>query len=543
MSGFSTGLSALSAARLGISVVGNNIANASTPGYSRQRVLLASRPSALLGGRLAGGGVQVTGLERISDGILLQRLYSQQHELGRASAQLASGTELQRAYGEPGEGGLGATFASYFDRLSALSTSPGDLALRREYVSGAEDLAARLQRVQADLTEISSSGRVGVQGTVDEVNRITEALAGVNRELGGFVSTTTAPPAELLDRQGSLLEELAVLSEFSLVQQSGGRVDVRIGGHVVVGFDRARPLELGTDSDGAAAVFVEDGGAPVDLRGGRLAGLLESVGSTENAGLAELDALARALIRETNRLHATGVPEGGGHLSLEGSRAFGGPTTPAPAALRLDELPGPFAVNEGSLRVSIVNEGNGSVSVHELPIRPAGQTLGEFVGALDAIDGLGAQLDASGRVRLSADSGMRFHFGAELSENPAGGNASVVHPGDSSDILVALGLGGVFVGEGASDIAVASKVSADPTSIAAGLSGAASDDDNLIRMLALRDGGLEEFDGKSIEEQYRDRIGLVGSQAKRADSGSRNRAAPPRRGAQPSRTASWGVDR
>ena len=66
------GLSALLAQQRALATTSNNVANASTPGYSRQRTELSERPTEQLGPYFVGTGVG-TGLNRrITDDLMLE---------------------------------------------------------------------------------------------------------------------------------------------------------------------------------------------------------------------------------------------------------------------------------------------------------------------------------------------------------------------------------------------------------------------------------------------------------------------------------------
>ena len=82
--GLGAGLRALTAARIGMQTAGNNVANANTPGYTRQRVeLVSALPYMSAGGMQLGAGVDVAGITRLVDNGIERRL-QMQLEIGRA---------------------------------------------------------------------------------------------------------------------------------------------------------------------------------------------------------------------------------------------------------------------------------------------------------------------------------------------------------------------------------------------------------------------------------------------------------------------------
>ena len=77
MDSFSIGISGLEAALKGLGVVGNNIANAATEGFHRQRIELAPAYSTQLGDIILGGGVDVAAVRRVIDDLSEEEIIQQ----------------------------------------------------------------------------------------------------------------------------------------------------------------------------------------------------------------------------------------------------------------------------------------------------------------------------------------------------------------------------------------------------------------------------------------------------------------------------------
>src|SRR5213592_2992911 len=86
---------ALSAASLGLQVVGNNIANANTPDYIRERLNQSPGPTQPLGGLLIGTGVKVDGVVQIIDQFLAERLRSATSDVAGSDAQSDAYSKLE----------------------------------------------------------------------------------------------------------------------------------------------------------------------------------------------------------------------------------------------------------------------------------------------------------------------------------------------------------------------------------------------------------------------------------------------------------------
>ncbi|MDP6419392.1 MAG: hypothetical protein QGG80_08060, partial [Candidatus Krumholzibacteria bacterium] len=114
------GKQSLFAQQSALQILNHNVANAGNPAYTRQRVLLGAR--SILGemGLPQSGGVQILGVQRITDHFLLGRVTRAQGEYGEQSALRASYDLMELAFGEPvdtslGETGLGDDLRSFLD--------------------------------------------------------------------------------------------------------------------------------------------------------------------------------------------------------------------------------------------------------------------------------------------------------------------------------------------------------------------------------------------------------------------------------------------
>src|ERR1043166_720752 len=95
---------ALKAQQLAIQTTGHNLANASTPGFSRQRVDFASAPPSFQGGVFVGQGVEVSAIQRVIDRFAEAELLSLQGNVGYAEAQNQALSNVQDAF--PTSGGV-----------------------------------------------------------------------------------------------------------------------------------------------------------------------------------------------------------------------------------------------------------------------------------------------------------------------------------------------------------------------------------------------------------------------------------------------------
>src|SRR5437867_620749 len=140
MLGLSTGLSALRVSQRALDVIGQNIANASTPGYHRQVLNLTTRTPVELDNLSIGTGVQITDVRRLHDSLLENALTQHTSQSSDTTTQLETLQHLE-ALLATGDGSIHDTMEKFFGGLEQLSTKPNDVTLRRVLLGTASALS------------------------------------------------------------------------------------------------------------------------------------------------------------------------------------------------------------------------------------------------------------------------------------------------------------------------------------------------------------------------------------------------------------------
>jgi len=429
--GLNLGLKALLSAQTALDTVGQNITNASTPGYSRQSVLLSASSPLLIRGNLQGGGVEIDGIVRTVDELLDRRILSQVSSLGGFNARLGALEEVESLFGEPGDYGVAALLSGFFGSVSDLSAQPADGALRAGVVQSTDALAARIRELYGGVSQIGDDLIPQASAQVDRLNSLAAQAANLNVRIAETEHAGNAAN-DLRDQRTLVLKEMAQLAEVRTHENEQGHVRVTVGGHLLVGATQAHEAALQLDDDGEAALFIGSSDQPVKIRGGSIGALLELQGNL-GAGLGgDLDEFAHGLILEVNRAHSTGVPTSGPFHQLTGTFAVedldgDGSALDEP----LGDLGLPFEIADGSLYVSVTDEATGAVVTHEIEVDPASMTVGGLITAFDDLPHLSASLDGAGRMQVRAEQGYGFDFSARLDTLPneagtfGGGQASL----------------------------------------------------------------------------------------------------------------------
>jgi flagellar hook-associated protein 1 FlgK len=300
---YDLGLRALNAARAGLQVAGDNIANAATPGYARRRLELVSGHPVRVTGGMLDSGVEIARIRRFEDRFLQAALEREQGTLDHSREQLRGLQEIESAFGTLGGEGVSSAYSGFAAAFSGLAAQPENVALRRTAISAADTLARQLRDAYGRLEAQRRSEDAAVDQEVTEINRLAAQLAELNVEIAREeAGGTTAAP--LRDARQTVIEALVARTGGSVATAEGGRVVFSLpGGTTLVTAERARPLAAARDASGLLRLSGADGTDITDrLRGGKLGALLELRDDRLPARLGELDELAADLIERANAL-------------------------------------------------------------------------------------------------------------------------------------------------------------------------------------------------------------------------------------------------
>jgi len=319
-----TAYSGLAAARAGIDVTGQNIANAGTAGYTRQRVSQSSIPAAQTGfmrgtAALAGQGVSVDGIARLASLTLDAGVRVASGSSAYADARAAALSALETGLNEPGDDGLASKLDAFWSSWSELSTHPDDPGAASAVLGAAKTVASALASGSKAIDTQWSTVRGTVDGQVQQLNSAASQVADLN----GRIRTALASGGnanELMDQRDQLTEQIASLAGGTVRQNTDGTVDVLIGGNAIVQGTDARSVALGGGlrlADGAAVTLTWTSGTAgaVSLSGGSIGGnlslLAPATANGTGGALAEAsasyDQVATKLATAVNTVHATGT--------------------------------------------------------------------------------------------------------------------------------------------------------------------------------------------------------------------------------------------
>lgn len=315
-SGISTALSSLTAQRQALDVAGQNIANANTVGYTRQRADLSavpalSAPSMFSNQTVAGNGVRVTGITRMDDTFLDARLRAATSGASLQRTRAEALARLETTVTEPGSTGPAAALSAYWAAWQGVGNTPDDPAAREVLLGEAAALVTQIGDGYRAVETQWSQTRTAAQTLADEVNTTATAVAELNDQIRA-VLVSGGSANELMDRRGQLVTTLSGLVGASAREREDGTLDVMVGGNALVRGSSSTPIAVSGSFTMAGGIGEPPAaldpvrvtwadGTPLPLEGGTLAGHLATLAPTSSGGL--LAGAAAAWNDVATRLH------------------------------------------------------------------------------------------------------------------------------------------------------------------------------------------------------------------------------------------------
>jgi flagellar hook-associated protein 1 FlgK len=474
--------------QLGLQVVGNNIANANTPGYLRQQLDLAPTAPQRVGGLTMGLGVEVTGITQQIDKFLEERLRGASSDVANGEAQESVYTQLESILGGLGDNDLSSSLTKFFNSIQDILNQPDSASVRNLAVlqggTLAHDVQLLAQRVQGVRQDVNDQ----VTASASDINSLLSKIADLNVKIvqseGGTAQHSDA--VGLRDSRGVLLKQLAGIVDIKTQEQTSGDVTVFINGDYVVSQGEYRPVTIASKSDrglNISEIRLAATDSPIKASSGKLSGLIEARDGILGGFLDRLNQFSGTLINEFNKAYSSGQ-------GLTGFSQLTSDNAVSNTTAALDQAGLAFTPTNGGFQIKVLNTQTGLTTTTDIPVQLNGldddTTLESLASQLDAVDGISCSVDESHHLQISADSpNVTFGFAQ-----------------DTSGALAALGLNTFFKGHDALDIGINSVLQADPGKFAASSGGIGQDTHNAESLATLLNTDLPGQGGKSLAVLY-----------------------------------------
>jgi flagellar hook-associated protein 1 FlgK len=303
-----------------LSVMQNNVTNASTPGYARQRILVEAAPFEPNEGLI--GGVRAGEVESSRNLYAEQSVRRQVESLGYYEQLAQSLSSIESVFDISGDAGIPGALSALFDSFSAWALDPASTTARQAVLDEAAAVAGAFQEMAADLARVTTDTDLQLRQTVDSINALGEKLQSYN----AAIRKGATKDAGLDTGIQNALEELSELVNVTSIYQDDGTVMVLIGGQtpLLVG-ENLYKISVSVALPSGATPVYSSAQAPARILNsigqditslisqGQLGGLLKTRnevlpslgGDAYHAG--DINVLAKAVVSRINELFTSGL--------------------------------------------------------------------------------------------------------------------------------------------------------------------------------------------------------------------------------------------
>lgn len=311
----------LNAQRMGLDLVGQNLANVNTEGYSKRQVTFSERAPTDVNS--AGRGVTVSAITSTRDAFIQSRL-TQEQPAGSMDSTVADALSVAEAALGTAGSSLDSSLEQFFSAFSALAENPSSPELRDGVARQGEALAQMFHDIADRLTTVGSDADGAITASVGEINRLTTQVGEYNAQ----ISTANGRDVNsIIDARDVTLQKLSKIADIQAVPRADGAMDVSIGRGraLVVGANVTTMSTANEAATGHTRVLLGDTDISDDIHGGKIAGQMAIRDHYIPDYLNRLDTLADDFGTAVNDLHATGTDArgnaGGDFFGLSGTVA------------------------------------------------------------------------------------------------------------------------------------------------------------------------------------------------------------------------------
>ncbi|EAK1189572.1 flagellar hook-associated protein FlgK [Campylobacter upsaliensis] len=533
-----TGVTGLKASEVQIATTGNNISNANATFYTRQRVVQTTNGYITTGGVQVGTGTAIESIVRLHDEhayFKLKNASTQQEYTGYLGQVLE---EISQRFPDLKNTGILNNLENYNKAWNDFASNPNENATKIALVNATKTLAESVNEAHSTLKKVQQKVNDDIKSTVEEINRIGEEIAHINKQIYGEEALPTDHANELRDRRDELeltLSKLvsAVASKNEIVQDNrfeqtitdpGHHYNLSIEGFSIVDGVNFHPLKLDYDDKNKSySIYYQTPDEKIHdltakLKGGQLGAQLDLrgrdydklEGAYDNGILQgyidSLNTFSKTLITETNNLYAGSAKNSATSDYLEG-------LTGDVPLMNYDRT-----IQAGTFDIVIYDE-KGNEKVRKSITIDVTTTMNDLMNQIKANtddnkdNNSGNDVDDFINASFSFDS--KSNSGLFQINAKNGFKVSLEDKG--TNFAGAFSVGGFFSGSDASDIRIKDSLLNDPSTVRASKNGVDSGNDMANQIMQLqydkvsfynKDGTIDEL---TMEEYYRKFTGKIAS--------------------------------
>ncbi|SEN32048.1 flagellar hook-associated protein FlgK [Nitrosomonas marina] len=308
-------ISGLNAAQANLQTTSHNIANADTPGYTRQKVIQSTNVPQPTGAGFIGSGVNASTVQRIHNQFLTTQLLQVQTQSSQLENHYNQIKQIDNLLADP-VSGLSPALQDFFGGVNDVAANPSSVPSRQAMISNANALSSRFHSLDQRLSEMYQAANTEVSSSIGEINSLAKQISELNQNILIAEGSAGGHSAnDLLDQRDSLINQLSKLVNTEVVKQNDGSANVFIGtGQALVVGNQAMSLKamISPENPQKMSIGLVSGNKtfllPEDLiHGGSLGGILAFRNESLNEAQNSLGRIAINLAQRFNDQHKLGM--------------------------------------------------------------------------------------------------------------------------------------------------------------------------------------------------------------------------------------------
>jgi len=509
--GLYIGASGLNVAQNALNITGNNIANANTPGYTRELPEIVEKYPQITQIGAFGLGAKVESIlsarNQFLDNTLNQQLAAQSY-YQTINDNL---TQIQNIFNEQNGTGLETALNNFFNAWQSLASNPDLATARQQVIQAGQTLTQIINSSYISLQQLQNNLNAQVTSNINQINTIAQNIANINYEIKLATLAPNQTANTLVDQRNQLIQQLQQIANVTVfntyapsaqnqaISGSQEELTILIGGMPLVSGTSYNSLVAKTTNGQNNDVFFKDSMGNLTnitstITQGSLGATLQTANNIIPNYLNQLNTLTNAIINQVNILHA-----GGSGLSaytqIQGTYTLNSITNPVSQSEQNGvNLP----IKSGTITVNVYDTSGNSVGTYSIVVNQNdsfSQIADKFNSALNGLVSMSISGHSQGNVQIVAKSGYQFSFSQ-----------------DTSNFLAASGINTFFTGTNAQNIAVNPIIINDPSKIAAGTTMSPGDNSNALAIANLQNENVLVSNTQTINQYYEAFLGKLGSE-------------------------------
>lgn len=300
---------ALKAQQQAMSVVGHNVSNIQTEGYTRQRVVFT--PNTGIDGNPGqiGMGARIAEIQRMSNEFVDNQVRYETGSLGHWESQRDGLMMIEEVLSEVESNALSSAMDEYWNAWEDLANDADSITARINLIERAETMARAFQTPAEGIGKIRETMNIDLQTFVSEINDAAARIANLNSQITAAV-TRGQSPNDLMDQREQLIQKLSRIIGITVQNDTNGSVSIYIGSDILVARDSVREVYWQDNAEkgksGGDMAF-RDTDSLLNIVDGEAYGKIFVRDEAALTALDDLNLLANTIRDEVNALHETGI--------------------------------------------------------------------------------------------------------------------------------------------------------------------------------------------------------------------------------------------